>query len=136
MKGVLTVAVQNPYRQYFENAVMSAGPGELILMLYDGAVKYIRQGIMYIEEKNVERAHRAIVRAQDIVAYLMETLNMDYEIAKNLAALYDFIMDRLVQGNVKKDVKLLKEALELVEDLRGTWEQVLGRGDGQVAKTE
>lgn len=115
----------NPYAQYRQNAVATAGPGELTLMLYNGAVKFIRQGMKFIEEKNIEGAHNTIVRAQDIILHLNETLNMEYEISKNLALLYDYIYRHLTEANVKKDRQILTEALGLVEELRDTWAQAI-----------
>ena len=115
----------NPYQQYQQNAVMSASPGELTLMLYNGAVRFIKQGLTFIEERNIQGAHEAIVRAQEIVLHLSGTLNMDYELSKNLASLYDYINRRLVEANAKKDRAALAEALGLVEDLRDTWAQAV-----------
>lgn len=115
----------NPYQQYQQNSVMSAGKGELTLLLYNGAVKYIKQGLKHIEEKNIEEAHNSIVRVQDILAELNGTLNMEYEISRNLALLYDYMIRRLIEANNRKDKLILDEVQGLVEDLRDTWLQVL-----------
>lgn len=115
----------NPYQQYRQNAVMSASRGELTLMLYDAAVKHVKQGIKSVEEKNIEKAHNAIVRAQEIILHLNETLNMEYELSKNLALLYDYISRRLTQANVKKDGRILEEVLGLVEELRDAWAEAV-----------
>ena len=111
----------NPYQQYQQNAVMSAGRGELTLMLYDGAVKFIKQGIKAVDEKNIEGAHGAIVRAQEIVLHLGATLNMDFELSKSLALLYDYMNRRLIEANAKKDKAVLAETLGLAEELRAAW---------------
>lgn len=115
----------NPYQQYQQNAVKSAGRGELTLMLYNGAVKFIRQGMKLAGEKNIQGAHNALTRAQEIIAHLSETLNMDYEMSAGLVSLYEYINRRLMDGNMKKDQKILGEALGLVEDLRNTWAEAL-----------
>ncbi|MCL6559020.1 MAG: flagellar export chaperone FliS [Firmicutes bacterium] len=115
----------NPYQQYRQNAVMSAGKGDLTLMLYNGAIKFIKQSIKFVDEKNIEGSHNTIVRVQDIIAHLNETLNMDYEISKNLELLYDYVNRRLVEANIKKDSNILREVLGLVEDLRNTWSEAL-----------
>ncbi|TEB15534.1 Flagellar protein FliS [Pelotomaculum sp. FP] len=111
----------NPYQQYQQNAVKSAGRGELTLMLYNGAIKFIKLGMKLAGEKNIQGAHNAIVRAQEIITHLNETLNMDYELSAGLASLYEYINRRLVEGNLKKDQDILGEALGLVEDLRNAW---------------
>lgn len=115
------MATNNPYQQYQKNAVMSASPGELTLMLYNGAIKFIKQGMKYVEEKNIQGSHESIVRAQDIISHLNETLNMEYELSKNMALLYDYFNRRLMEANLKKDGGILGEVLGLVEELRNTW---------------
>ncbi len=124
----------NPYQQYRQNAVKSAGRGELTLMLYNGAVKFVKQGMKFIEEKNIEGTHNAIVRAQEIILHLSDTLNMEYELSQNLARLYDYINRRLVEANLKKDEQVLAEVLGLVEELRDTWAEAIKRaGSASVA---
>lgn len=115
----------NPYQQYQQNAIKSASRGDLTLMLYNGAMKFIRQGMKLAEEKDIQGAHNAIVRAQEIIAHLNETLNMDYELSANLASIYEYINRRLMEGNIKKDLAILVEALGLVEELRNTWLEAL-----------
>lgn len=118
----------NPYQQYVQNAVMSADPGQLTLMLYNGALKFVKQGIQAIENKDIPGAHEALVRAQEIVAYLNDTLDHKYELAGNLASLYDFLLRRLMIANIRKDKKILEdEVLPLLTDLRDTWMEVLKR---------
>jgi flagellar secretion chaperone FliS len=117
--------------QYKQNAVFTATPEELTLMLYDGAIKFINIAKLNIEKGDVVKAHEAIIRAEDIVIELNASLNMDYEISKNLRSIYDFMMEKLVDGNIKKEVKPLDEALELLTDLRDTWKEAIK----QVKKT-
>lgn len=111
--------------QYLENAINTATPQELTLMLYDGTVKFINQAILFINENNVPKAHHAIVRAQNIIVELISTLNMDYEIAHQLNYMYDYIYRRLIQANVSKDNEILKEVLSLVSELRDTWVEAM-----------
>ncbi|WP_026894455.1 flagellar export chaperone FliS [Clostridiisalibacter paucivorans] len=119
------MAIGNPYAQYQQNSVMTASPEELTLMLYNGAIKFIKQAKIFINEKQMENAHKSIVRAEDIIAELNITLNMDYEISENLRSLYTFILDRLTDANVQKSTDVLNEILPLVEDLRDTWQQAM-----------
>ncbi len=115
----------NPYQQYLQNAVLTADPGRLTLMLYTGAVKFIRQASDCLAARDIPGAHRANLRAQDIIVYLLETVNREMEVGKNLSALYDYMYRRLVEANVKKDAAVLDEVAGLLEDLAGTWEQAL-----------
>ncbi|WP_132848736.1 flagellar export chaperone FliS [Serpentinicella alkaliphila] len=117
--------MQNPYNNYKENSVKTASPEELTLMLYNGAIKFIGQSKIHIENKNIEKTNETIVRAQSIIQELNVTLNMDYEISKNLRMLYVFILDKLVDGNIKKEIAPLDEALEIVTSLRDTWKEAM-----------
>jgi flagellar protein FliS len=117
--------LNNPYQQYQQNSIMTASPGELILMLYDGAIKFIKQAKVYIDEKDMQKANNAILKAEDIVAELMADLDPDYDISHDLYSLYEFINDCLVRANIKKDKELLDQSLDLINDMRQTWAQVV-----------
>lgn len=115
----------SPYQQYQQNFIKSAGKGELTLMLYDGAVRFVKQSIKAIEEKNIQSAHDSIVRAQEIISHLNQTLDSEYELSGSLALLYDYINRRLIEANMKKDRDILGEALDLTSQLRDTWHEAL-----------
>ena len=123
----------NPYQQYQQNFINSAGKGELTLMLYDGAAKFIKQGIRFIGENNIQSAHDSIVRAQEIISHLSETLDPDYELSGDLALLYEYINRRLIEANIKKDVDILGEALDFVRQFRETWKEVLNLSRSPIA---
>lgn len=115
----------DPYQQYQQNSVLSASPEELTLMLYIGGVRFIRQGIEYIENRDVENAHNAIIKAQEIYSHLTGTLNKEIEISGRLDSLYDFMFRQLTQANIQKDAVLLREILPLAEELRNTWQEAM-----------
>lgn len=115
----------SPYLKYKQNAVQGANPGQLTLMLYNGLVKFINLGIKSIEEKDIKGSHDALVRAQEIVAYLNDTLDMQYELSSKLASLYEYMLRRLVEANAKKDGGIAAEVLELAGELRETWQQAI-----------
>lgn len=117
--------MQNPYAQYQENAVNSAEPGELTLMLYNGALKFNKLAVEYMDKKDIEKTNYYIQRVQKIITELLVTLNPGYEISKNLASLYDYINRRLIEANVKKDKNILLEVQEFLEELRNTWGEAL-----------
>jgi flagellar protein FliS len=119
------MAINNPYAQYKQNMAMTAPPQELTLMLYDGAIKFIKQAIMYTQEKKYDKASHFNVRAQDIISELNTTLDMQYEISHNLRSLYDYMMRRLVEANIKKDANILDEVLGFVTELRDTWKEAM-----------
>ncbi len=113
------------YQQYQQNSIMTASPEELTLMLYNGAIKFINLGKLHIENKEIEKANNAIKRAQDIIMELNNTLDMNYEISNNLRSIYTFILEKLIDANIKKDVKFLDEALPLIEEIRDTWKEAM-----------
>lgn len=119
------MAIPNPYDKYQQQSVMTASPGELTLMLYNGCIRFIKQAKLAIDEKDIEKAGNSLIRAQDILQELMVTLNPDYEISKNLYALYDYMIQRLIDANISKDKAPLDEVLELITDLRDTWIEVI-----------
>ena len=119
------MAMKNPYGQYKQNSIMTASPQELTLMLYNGVLKFIGMGKIHIEQKDVPKANESIMRAQDIVQELNITLNMDYEISTGLRSLYTYILEKLVDANISKDIKHLDEAAEMVTELRDTWKEAM-----------
>jgi len=125
------LSVANPYQQYQQNAVQSAEPGELVVMLYDGLVRFLKLAVKSLEENDKEAANTALIKSQDIVGYLNETLDRRFEISSNLASLYNFMSRQLVSANIKKEIKLVEEVLGLAQELRDTWRQA-----SQLAKTQ
>lgn len=106
---------------YKNQQILTASPEELTLMLYNGAVRFANESIKALEKGNIEQANTASQRVQDIVREFMSTLDMQYEISKNLFALYEYIDYRLIQANIHKDAVQLTEARDLLVELRDTW---------------
>ncbi|SHE47570.1 flagellar protein FliS [Thermoanaerobacter uzonensis DSM 18761] len=117
----------NPYQQYKENAILTASPEELVLMLYNGIIRFIEEAKGAIEKKDYMAANNGIQRAQDIIAELMLTLDMSYDISQNLYSLYDYMLRRLIDANVKKDVTILEEVKGFAIELRDTWNLALNK---------
>ncbi|NLM44968.1 MAG: flagellar export chaperone FliS [Clostridiales bacterium] len=115
----------NPYQQYQQNVVNTSTPQELTLMLYNGLVKFLNLGVQAIENKEMENAHNNIIKAQRIIEEFMATLDMDYDISKNLYSIYDFMNRRLIDANIRKDKDIVEEVLGLAKDLRDTWSQAM-----------
>ncbi|MBB6453618.1 flagellar protein FliS [Salirhabdus euzebyi] len=119
----------NPYaaqqQAYQNNAINTASPGELTLMLYNGCLKFIKLAQKGMEEKNIELKNTNIQKAQKIIQELMVTLNPEMEISKQLMPLYDYINRRLIEANIKNDVAILDEVTGYVTDFRDTWKEVL-----------
>ena len=115
----------NPYQQYQQNVVNTSTPQELTLMLFNGLVKFLKLSIQGLEEKSIEKANNNIIRAQDIIAEFMNTLDMNYDVSHNLMSLYDYMRRRLEEANMKKDKAIAEEVLGYAEELRDTWGQAM-----------
>jgi flagellar protein FliS len=123
--------VNNPYQSYSNTQAMTATPGELTLMLYNGAVRFLKMAKAAIEEKQIEASNNNLQKVQNIIVELMTTLNMDFEVSQNLWTLYDFMRNHLIEANLKKDPQLVQDVIELMEDLRNTWAEAV-----KLARTE
>ncbi|MCM3799489.1 flagellar export chaperone FliS [Caldifermentibacillus hisashii] len=119
------MAVSNPYQAYQENSVLTASPGDLTLMLYNGCLKFLNLAKKAIEEKNITEKNTNLQKAQNIINELMVTLNMDIEISKQIMALYDFVRTKLIEANVKNDLASLEEAESIMIEFRDTWKEVI-----------
>lgn len=115
----------NAYNVYKNNSVNFASKEQLLLMLVDGAVKFSKIARQAIIDKDIIKAHENIVKTENIYYELMATLDVNSagEWAKQLLSIYDFIVRRLTDANIKKDVKIMDEVIPLIEDIRDTWHE-------------
>lgn len=124
--------MNNPYNQkaaYRKTQVETASPEALILMLYDGALKFMSQAEIAFAANDIEQISNLLLRVQAIFAELMTALDKEKggEIAVNLERLYVFFLEKLGDANVKKDVAPMLEIRPLVQNLRNTWELAMQR---------
>ena len=128
------MALPNGYAQYNNNKVMMASPAELTLMLYEGAIKFCNIAIMGIEQNDIEKTHNNIKKAQKIITYLRETLDMKYPVAQEFENIYVYLDKRLVMANVKKDKEILEEVCKHLRSVRDTWKEVMRLNQGKGVK--
>ena len=115
--------MKNAYQKYKTTSVQSASREKILLMLYEGAIRFTKLAIVAADEKKIaERGHN-IGRAYDIVLELNNTLDhrVGGEISKNLEQLYMFITDQYQQANITGDPKHLREAIKILETLYDGW---------------
>jgi len=103
---------------------MTAGPVDLIVMLYDGLKKNIILGKRGIQKSDIPGAHRHLIKAQMIVTELINSLDMNYQISEDLLELYEFALRSLTDANIHKDVAPLEPVLEMVDSIRDAWKQI------------
>lgn len=113
------------YNIYKNNSINYSSKEQLLLMLLDGAVKFAKIGRAAIDEKDVKKAHENIVKTENIFYELMTSLDVEKggEWAKSLMQVYDFIVSKLIDANMKKDKAIMDEAIPLIEDVRDTWQE-------------
>jgi flagellar protein FliS len=113
--------------QYLKTQVTTVDGGKLIVLLYEGAIKFLRKAQESIEAKDIKQRHNSIVRALNIIDELRNSLNFSQggEIAKNLQALYLFMNRHLTLANAKNDPKMIQEVINLLASLKEAWETIL-----------
>jgi len=115
-------ASANAYKQ---QQILTAPPEELTLMLYNGAIRFVSESIVALDAGDLQNCHEKNMRTQDIVKEFMCTLDMQYELSQDWMRLYEYIVYRLIQANLKKDKEMLMEAKGLLTELRDAWFQAM-----------
>jgi len=121
-------ASMNAYStNYLNQQIASASPEQLLIMLYDGALRFLAQARMAMEQRKVEQRNHSINKARDIISELSATLDHEIggRIADDLAALYDFMLRELNRANIKNDQQALDTVEHLMSELRDTWIQAI-----------
>ena len=110
---------------YKRQQVMTATPEALTLMLYNGALRFMTEGIEAIRNKDYEKTNTSLIKAQNIISEFRITLKMEYEISHQLLPLYNYVYDCLVEANMKSSIEKVEEAKEMVTELRNTWNEAI-----------
>ncbi|MCM1267463.1 MAG: flagellar export chaperone FliS [Bacteroidales bacterium] len=118
---------QNPFAEYTQNKILTASPAEVTLMLYEGAIKFCNVAIVSIEHGEIEKAHTNIVKAQRIIEEFRNTLDHKYPVAEDFDRIYVYLLQRLLQANIKKDPEILEEVNVHLRSVRDTWKEVMKR---------
>jgi flagellar protein FliS len=125
------MSAYNPYAKqaaaYKQNQIETATPEEILIMLYEGAIRFLLLTKKAHTEKNHELFNKNIIRAQHIIQEFMNSLDMEIggEMAVNLYNLYEYLNYRLIQANIKKDVAMVDEVLDHLRSLKQTWEEAI-----------
>jgi len=113
------------YAQYKNSKVLTAKPAELTLMLYDGAIKFCNMAKDGIDAGDIEKAHNSITKAQRIIDYLRQTLDMKYPVAQDFENIYSYLSRRLIDANMTKDPEIVDEILTHLRSVRDNWKEVM-----------
>jgi flagellar protein FliS len=117
----------NPYQKYKKTSVESASREKLLLMMYEGAIRYVKKAILAIEKNDIAERGQNIGFAYDVIMELNNTLNHEIggDVAKNLEQLYMFMTDELIKANIKSDKEKLSNVLRILETLYDGWCQAI-----------
>ncbi len=117
---------KDPYSQYKKTEIDTANQGKLIVMLYDGAIKFLNIAAENMSISTYDIVNTNIIKAQDIITELLISLNMKDggEIATNLFNLYLYFKKRLLEANIQKNADIIKEVIDHMKVLRNAWEKI------------
>ena len=112
----------NGYNAYKANSVNYASKEQLLLMLVDVAVKFSKIARQAMQDNDIKKAHQAIIKTEDIFTELRASLDVSAgEWAVQMFQIYGFINDKLMEANIKKDIKVIDEIIPLIQDIRDIW---------------
>lgn len=118
------MAYANAYQNYQEQSVNTMTPVERIVLLFDKAVLNMNAAITYINSKDPCQAHNHIIKAEDIVLYLRDILDMRYPVSKTLFDYYTYIYEQLIMANIKKDKEILGQLIGMLNEVKSAWQEV------------
>lgn len=121
----------NAYAQYNTSKILTASPGELTLLLYEGAIKFGNIAILKMEQKDIQGAHNNIVRVEKIIDYLRETLDMKYPVAQDFENIYVYLSRRLLETEISKDPKDMEEIVMHLRSVRDNWKEVMKKANAK-----
>ena len=115
----------DPRKEYLKQGVMTAGPAELVAMLYGACVKNLKLAVMsYDEYKDICTTNNCLIKAQKIISELMNCLDMNIELSTQLVKVYDFMLNELRIANVRKEMNRLEPIISMLESMHETWQCV------------
>ena len=117
------------YKQYQQDDISTSSQGQLILMMYEGAIKNVSMAIDCIDQKDIPGKGMHIRKAHDIINELSLALDMEKggDVSIRLERLYQFILSQLTLANIKSETKILKSVLEILNTLLGAWTEVINK---------
>ncbi len=122
------MAIATPLLRYQATQVQTASPARLVLMLFDGAIRFMQQGKASLQDGRIEDANRQLGRAQAVISELMSSLKLEAgPLAKNLYNIYDFLRRHLALSLASAEPWRVQQAIDLLTPLRDAWEQACVR---------
>jgi flagellar protein FliS len=140
------LAYKNPTSTYKETTIKTAGQGQLIVMLYDEALKQLSKAIELLKLNStdkkdpgrIEQISKAVMKTEEILTELMVSLDFEQggEISKNLFSLYTWFNRELLEANINQDIERMLHVKDLLSDLRSTWSQIASQYTAETPNRE
>ncbi|MDR1277683.1 MAG: flagellar export chaperone FliS [Treponema sp.] len=137
------MAYQNALSTYRETRIKTASQGQLIIMLYDEAIKHLDRGLELLEKNSagkkdpgrIEHISKAIMKTQEIITELMVSLDFEQggDIARNLFSLYTWFNQELLEANIQQDIRRITIIRNMVNELRGAWGEIVAKNSAESA---
>lgn len=129
------MAPANPYQAYRKASVQTSDPIKLVVMLYEGSIRNLRQAIDHINNDRRAQGSERICKTLDIVNYLYNCLDFEKggEISENLARLYDFMRESLAEANLHLDIEKIEAAIDVLVTLLDGWKGVVDRSSAETS---
>lgn len=125
---------RNGIKSYRKTEVTTSDPVKLVIMCYEGAIDNLKLAKQKINEEDYEKKAKAIIKAQDIINELM--CSLDFEkgdaIARNLSAIYNYMLRRILHGDVNKDSDAIDEVIGMLNELLSAWQEIYFQQGRQV----
>ena len=117
------------HQAYRDSSVLTAPPERLVVMLYDGAHRFLFQAAHAMRSGDIQQTNNRLQRAEAIISELRATLNHEQggDVAGRLEAIYDFCQRHLIEARIKRDAERVEQVMKLLGELRDAWEQVASR---------
>jgi flagellar protein FliS len=144
MEGTI-LAYQNALATYRETRIKTASQGQLIIMLYDQAIKYLDRSLELLEKNSdkrdpgrIEPIGKAIQKTQEIITELMVSLDFEQggEIAQNLFALYTWFNKELLEANIKQDIRRITVVRNMMNELRSAWNEIAAKNSTEAVNKQ
>jgi flagellar protein FliS len=140
------LAYKNALSTYKETRIKTASQGQLIIMLYDEAVKQLDRAVNLLEmnktgkkdPSRIEHIGKAVMKTQEIITELMVSLDFEQggEIAKNLFSIYTWFNRELLEANISQDLKRISDVRILFDELRGAWQEIFTKNSAEMVNRE
>lgn len=125
-------------KQYQKTHIQTASQEAILIMLHDAAIQFMNKAKIAIGQKNIQEAHNNLMRTQDIFNEFLNTLNPEPnpELAKHLSLLYRYLINQLIEANIKQKTEPIDIVLGYTKDLKQTWEQAIFKIKKEEAEAE